>query len=126
MSDFWGYAIAAVCFLLIYLSGRKIKKLENELKKVRTYEGERNLRCKIALERDEADRANDPASFEEHWMGLGYTLEELHRMADQGHIESVGNWPGYDYEQKPEHITTGRENMAKRALSLRKRQKAEN
>jgi hypothetical protein len=106
---------------LFYRQDKETNSLKAELTKVRAYETDRNFRCELSLARDEANRENNPASFEEGYGHLGYTVEELHLMADQGSIEAAGNWPSYAHQQEKEHIEKGRAHRERRAKGLRRR-----
>lgn len=112
-------AVGAIC-LLLYQADQNSKKHRAEMEAVRTYENERDFRLQLSEARDEANRENSPESFEEAYSHLGYLLEELHRMADQGSIEAAGNWPSFDFVQAPDAIEQTKANRPRRAAGLRR------
>lgn len=112
-------AVGVIC-LLLYQADQNSKKHRAEMEAVRTYENERNFRLQLSEARDEANRENSPESFEEAYSHLGYPVEELHRMADQGSIEAAGNWPSFDFVQAPDAIEQTKANRPRRAAGLRR------
>jgi len=75
------------------LKDREVGRLKARLLAMRCYEDNRNFRCQLADEREEAVRNNDAVAFEKRFDHLGYSLSHLHAMADQGDLEKSGRWP---------------------------------
>jgi len=75
------------------LKDREVGRLKARLLEMRSYENNRNFRCQLAHEREDAVRNNDPVAFEKRFDHLGYGLSHLHAMADQGDLEAAGRWP---------------------------------
>lgn len=112
-------SFGVVCWLL-YQADQTSKKHRAEMLAVRTYDNERNFRLQLSEARDEANRENNPESFEDAFSHLGYSADELHRMADQGGIEAAGNWPSFDFVQTPDAIEKTRAHRPRRAAGLRR------
>lgn len=75
------------------LKDREVSRLKATLSAMRSYEENRNFRCHLAREREDAIRNNDPVAFEKRFDHLGYAIAHLHAMADQGDLEATGRWP---------------------------------
>ncbi|MFM0348220.1 hypothetical protein [Paraburkholderia sp. RL17-347-BIC-D] len=112
-------AVGVVCWVL-FRADQDSKKHRAEMLAVRTYENERNFRLQLSDARDQANRENNPESFEEAFSHLGYSSEELHRLADQGSIEAAGNWPSFDLVQQSDAIEKMKAHRLRRAEGLRR------